>query len=196
MRSRLLHLAAIVVLLAALPRLAVAQQSGASPAPPDSDKNLAEPRTRADQTVAPKRYYKLDFVLREADEGKVINQRSFTMNVSADEPQNRNPTWWNLRSGTRVPVPNMKGDAAITYVDVGVNLDLRAFDRTNGLEMEITSEISSAGTAGGNMAPPIRQVKVKSAVLAPIGKPTVVFTADDPASKHQFELQVTPVLQK
>jgi hypothetical protein len=60
--------------------------------------------------------------------------------------------------------------------------------------MQITSEISSLGTESGVSvtAPAIRQVKVRSAVQAPVGKPTVIFTADDPASKHRFELEVTP----
>jgi len=182
MRNRLLYFAATVVLLTAVPRLGTSQQNPTS-SQQEADKKLAAP--------APKHYYKLDFVLREAEDGKVLNQRTFTMNVATDPPQ----AWWNLRSGTRLPVPDTKG-TGITWVDVGVNLDVRAFDHPNGLEMEITSEISSAGTEGGNTAPPIRQVKVRSAVMAPIGKPTVVFTADDPASKHQFELQVTPVLQK
>ncbi len=81
---------------------------------------------------------------------------------------------------------------------MGVNLDIRADEGPDGLQMQITSEISSAATdsgpAGG--APAIRQVKVRSAVMAPLGKPTTVFTADDPSSKHRFELEITPVRVK
>jgi len=62
------------------------------------------------------------------------------------------------------------------------------------LQLEVTAEISSVATeAASNAAPPIRQLKVKGAVFAPLGKQTLVFTAEDPASRHQFELQVTPV---
>jgi hypothetical protein len=178
MRTRLLHFVAFAVLLAGASRLAMSQETPA--------------RTSADS----RQYYKLSFVLRETDQGKVLNQRTFTMNIAADAPQtDKPPAWWNLRSGTRVPITDSKG--ITTYIDVGVNLDVRAVDVAGGLQLEVTSEISSAGTeTGGGGAPPIRQVKVRSAVMAVVGKATMVFMADDPASQHRFELEVTPVREK
>jgi hypothetical protein len=187
MRTRLLHFAALAVLLAA-PQLAISQETPA--------KQVADVNAKVSPlaTPAPKHYYKLSFVLRETDDGKVVNQRSFIMNIAADAPQTEKPMWWNLRSGTRVPVADTKGGT--TYVDVGVNLDMHAFDVAEGLQLEVISEISSAGTAITNTAPPIRQVKVRSAVMAASGKPTMVFTADDPASQHRFELEVTPLRER
>ncbi len=188
MCTRLLRFMTIALLLAAFSQPVISQEA---PAP-----QVVEGNAKVSQlaSAAPKHYYKLSFVLRETDDGKVVNHRAFTMNVAADAPQAKNPMWWNLRSGTRVPVPDTKGGT--NYVDVGVNFDLRAFDGTDGLELEVTSEISSAGTAAANTAPPIRQVKVRSAVMAAFGKPTVVFTADDPASQHRFELEVTPTRER
>jgi hypothetical protein len=181
MRKRLVYFATVAILLAATPRRAVSQQEPVSKT------------TAAAQQPAPKHYYKLNFVLRETDEGKVLNQRTFTLNVSAEPPHVGGvpPEWWNMRSGTRVPI---SGSKDVNYLDVGVNLDVRAEEVPEGLQMQITSEISSLGTenGAGASAPAIRQVKARSAVQAPIGKPTVVFTADDPASKHRFELEVTP----
>lgn len=136
-------------------------------------------------------FYRLDFVLREMEQGKLINQRAFTMNVSADPAGGRERTWWNLRAGTRFPVRNPN---ETNYVDVGVNLDITAKDAEDALQLELTAEISSLATDSGTNAPPsIRQIKVKGAVFAPLGKPTVVFTTEDPGSKHEFQLQVTPV---
>jgi hypothetical protein len=182
MRIRLIYFAIIAVLLAAAPRLAISQQGSTA----------SKPAVAAQQPAA-KHYYKLNFVLRETDDGKVLNQRTFTMNISAEPPHVGGipPEWWNVRSGTRVPV---SGSKDVNYLDVGVNLDVRAEEVAEGLQMQITSEISSVGTENGVAvtAPAIRQVKVRSAIQAPIGKPTVVFTADDPASKHRFELEVTP----
>jgi len=187
MRTRLAYFAAIALLLPATSRLAVSQQD--TPAP------KAAP---AAQQPGPKHYYKLNFVLQETDEGKVLNQRTFGMDISAEPPRANGMLldWWNMRSGTRVPIPDSKKDVA--YIDVGVNLDVRAEEAPEGLQLQIASEISSVGTESGTgvTAPVIRQVKVKSAVLAPIGRPTVVFTADDPASKHRFELEVTPTQVK
>ena len=198
MRTRLIGFTIMAVLLVAAPRLSVSQQDSTAP-------------TAAAQQVVPKHYYKLNFVLRETDEGKVLNQRTFGMDISAEPPQSgqlinaRPGDWWNMRSGTRVP---FSGSKDVNYIDVGVNLDVRAEEVPEGLQMQVTSEISSLASetgvgvssgdqrSGGVAAPAIRQLKVKSAVLAPVGKPTVVFTADDAASKHRFELEVTPTRVK
>ena len=156
-----------------------------------------EPKANAaTEQPAPKHYYKLNFVLRETDEGKVLNQRRFSLDISVEAPRARsNPDWWNVRSGTRVPV---SGSKDVNYIDVGVNLDVRAEEVAEGLQMQITSEISSVGTQSGIgvTAPAIRQLKVRSAMLAPVGKPAVVFTADDPASTHRFELEVISTREK
>ena len=41
----------------------------------------------------------------------------------------------------------------------------------------------------------LRQMRVEEAVLIPVGRPTVVFSGEDPASRHQFQLEVTAVPQ-
>ena len=186
MRTRLVYFATIAILLAAIPRMAVSQQ----------DSTESKPAVAAQQPAL-KHYYRLNFVLRETEEGKILNQRTFTLNISAESRHvgGNPPDWWNVRSGTRVPVSSSKD---VNYLDVGVNLDVRVEDVPEGLQMQVTSEISSVAseTGVGVAAPAIRQVKVRAAVLAPIGKTTGVFTADDPASKHRFELEVTPTRVK
>jgi hypothetical protein len=185
MRNRLVYFATIAILLAATSREAVSQQGAAAPKPAPV------------QQPVPKDYFKLNFSLRETDEGRVVNQRTFVMDISAEPLQSHPAEWWNMRSGTRIPLPGSTPKDT-SYIDVGVNLDVRAEEVTEGLQMQITSEISSVGaeSGGGAPAPVIRQVKVRSAVLAPVGRPTVVFTADDPASKHRFELEVMPTRAK
>ena len=186
MHNRLVYFATMAVLLSATARATSAQQDGAEPK-----------ATATTEQPAPKHYYKLNFVLRETDEGKVLNQRRFSLDISAEPPQTRagSPDWWNVRSGTRVPVSGTKD---VNYIDVGVNLVVRAEEVAEGLQMQITSEISSVGTQTGIgvTAPAIRQLKVRSAMLAPVGKPAVVFTADDPASTHRFELELTSTREK
>jgi hypothetical protein len=39
-------------------------------------------------------------------------------------------------------------------------------------------------------------MRVEEAVLIPVGRATVVFSGEDPASRHQFQLEVTAVPQK
>ena len=135
---------------------------------------------------APKHFYRLNFALKESDEGKVINQRSFAMSASTE-----GSSWRNMRAGTRLPLAGTNSKD-VNYIDVGVNIDTRIQDSGDGLAMDVTTDISSAGTENNSGAPPvIRQVKVRSEALVPIGKPTTLFMADDPASRHRFELEVT-----
>jgi hypothetical protein len=128
--------------------------------------------------------------LKESDEGKVVNQRNFLLTASTGERYSS-----RMRAGSRFPVR----DADKTnYLDVGVNVDTRLEDGPEGLEMEVTAEISSAGTevSTSGAAPVIRQVRTNAqAVVAP-NKPTMLFTIDDPASHHRFELEVTAAPQR
>jgi hypothetical protein len=139
---------------------------------------------------APRHYYKLNYVLKESDEGRVINQRNFSMSASSE-----GTSWRSLRAGSRLPLAGTN-PKDVNYIDVGVNIDTRLQDAGDGLAMDVTAEISSAGTESNAGAPPvIRQVKVRSEALVPIAKPTVLFSADDPASRHRFELEVTATPQ-
>ena len=181
MRIPLVHFA-VAAVLAAGPMYTVCQQSETNP-----DNAVAA------LAQAPKHYYKLNFVLKESNESKVLNERMFNMSISADPAGGREHSWWNMRAGTRLPVRDANGT---NFVDVGVNLDVAARDSDSGLQLDVTTEISSVATEEAAVPAPIRQVKVKAAVFSPIGKPMTVFTAEDPVSRHQFQLEVTPVREK
>jgi hypothetical protein len=191
MRTRFLQLAAVIVVLVSAATLAVSQQNSA-----DQAASSNYPTT----PNAAKHYYRLNYVLRETDEGKLLNQRAFvvTINSEATNAQGEvtsDPRWWSLRAGTRVPFTTGSSEGSkYSYVDVGVNLDSRGYEASDAFQLEVSAEISSLGAESTSLNPPvIRQLKVRSAVAAPFGKSTQVFTADDPASKHRFELDVTPV---
>lgn len=170
---------AILIMLSATTLRAIAQQIE----PPQ----LA---TETTKRAAPARYYKLDFVVRESDQGKVLNQRSYSMGVAA-AGVTESRDWWSLRAGTKVP-------AGTNYADVGFNVDVRAEDTGSALQLRLKADLSSLAPDAGTstLLPPIRQMRVEEAVLVPINKPTVVFTAEDPGSKHQFQIEVTAVLQR
>lgn len=137
-------------------------------------------------TPPPKHFYRLNYVLKESDEGKIINQRSFVMSASTE-----GTSWRSMRAGSRLPLAGAN-PKDVNYIDIGVNIDTRVQDLGDGLAMDVTTDISSAGSESNGGAPPIiRQVKVRSEALVPIGKPTTLFSADDPASRHHFELEVT-----
>ena len=150
----------------------------ASPVPQSSPAHMAEAT----------QFYKLSFSLRELDEGKIVNQRAFVMMVCSDG------TWYSLRAGSKIPIPGTK---ETNYSDVGVNLDVRPMDGSDtAVPVFVKAEISSVGIENPPSAPPIRQVQVRTSSLLPLGKATTVFTADDPSSKHHFELDATATRQK
>ena len=144
--------------------------------------------------VSPKRCFALDYVLKEFDGTKVINQRAFVLNTFAAPANMPSSQWTRLRVGNRVPLPGGSGKD-ISYIDIGVNIDNTLREAGDALALEVTAEISSvAPDAGGNglgAAPTVRQVKGTAMSTIYPGKPAVVFSADDPGSQHRFELQVT-----
>jgi len=166
--KRLLVIATLVV--AAVPLLA--QESAPKPPAP------------------PRHFYKLTYVLKEFDEGKVVNQREFMLTASTGERYAS-----RMRAGSRFPI---RDEGKTNYVDVGVNLDNRLEDTPEGLVMEVNAEISSAGNdaASSGGAPVIRQLRTNAQAVVAMNKPTLLFNLDDPSSRHRFELEVTAVPQK
>jgi len=138
----------------------------------------------------PRHFYKLTYVLKEFDEGKVVNQREFMLTASTGERYAS-----RMRAGSRFPI---RDEGKTNYVDVGVNLDNRLEDTPEGLVMEVNAEISSAGNdaASSGGAPVIRQLRTNAQAVVAMNKPTLLFNLDDPSSRHRFELEVTAVPQK
>lgn len=130
--------------------------------------------------------YRVDFSLNELEDGKKINTRQYSMNVSGDQPM-------ELKIGTRVPVD--AGHDEYQYLDVGTSLWCQILEHTDGTQLIVRSENSNFAipeqAAGQNARPVIRQLKIGASTLALLGKPMVVGSMDDPNSKRQFQLEVT-----
>lgn len=132
-------------------------------------------------------FYKLDFVVKEVDAGKVINSRSYSSIQSASGKERS-----SIRTGNRVPLPS----APVNYQfsEVGINIDFGVLRElpADRVAVELTVEISSNIPSETPGTPPIyRTNKWQSHVMVPIRKPTTVFTSDDPSSKRQFQVDVT-----
>ncbi len=132
------------------------------------------------------KYFHLDFLVKELDNGKVVNARHYTTSTSTVDYNG------TIRSGSKVPVPATSSgtDSAFTYIDVGVNIDCRnAKQIQNDLALNVTSDISTA--VPGPKQPVIRQTRWSANVIVPIGQPTVIFSSDDVAGKGQMQLELT-----
>jgi hypothetical protein len=153
---------------------------------------LASAATAAAQPDAPKpqvhQFYRLDFVLKEMDGSKVVKTHSYQM-MANDRGIS------SIRSGAKLPVT---GPKELTYIDVGVNVDVRRLaplkDGTE-LELDIVAEASGVMETGNgaplSKSPMIYQTKWNSNVEVPLRQATVIFSSDDPSSKHQLQLELT-----
>jgi len=140
------------------------------------------------------KFYKLEFVLKEVEGGKVLNARTYSVTSSSASGKD---AACSIRTGSKVPIPMSPNNPAFTYLDVGVSVDCYSITETqNGLSLRVSADVSSILQEGSEPTHPIvRQNKWTGNVILPIKKPTVIFTSDDPASKRQmqFELTVTPL---
>jgi hypothetical protein len=133
------------------------------------------------------KYFRLDFVVKELDAGKVTNSRNYSMTISTGETMTS-----VIRAGSKIPITTGGGaeSTGLTYIDVGVNIDCRAAKEIQGdLALNISAEISSAATT--SPPPLIRQTKWSANVIVPLRKSTLVFSSDDAATKGQMQLELT-----
>jgi hypothetical protein len=131
----------------------------------------------------PPAFYRLDFTLKEMEAGKVVSSRAYQMMVRTDDN-----AMSSIRAGGRVPVNSDKN--SFTYIDVGVNIDVKRMTRVQDeLMLDVTAEAS--GAVDGTTPPVVRQTKWNSTVLIPIRKSVTIFSSDDPASKRQIQLDLT-----
>jgi hypothetical protein len=129
------------------------------------------------------KYFHLEFVVKDLDNGRAVSARHYSAAIATGDHS------CTIRSGNKVPI-QAGGATGITYIDVGVSIDCRAPRQVEGgLTLGVTAEISSATTS--STQPMIRQTKWNSNVIVPIGKPTVIFSSDDVATKGQMQLELT-----
>lgn len=156
-------------------------------------------------TAPPQHFYRVQFAVTELDgAGKVTNTRTYEETV-ATTGSGHEVGDQRIKTGSRVPIatgsyaadghPVNLANTQFQYIDLGVNLDiLYATEHGEKLGFRLKAEISSVARQteiGGVGEPVIRQNVWDSLVLIPIGKPTVVFSADDLDSKGKMQVEVT-----
>jgi uncharacterized lipoprotein YehR (DUF1307 family) len=138
------------------------------------------------------RFFKLDFVIREFDDNKLVSTKTYSAVSSGDE---KNRT--SIRTGNKVPY--QAGPNSTNYADVGVNIDVYKMQEANGqLMVTVSADVTTIPTPNESlnaMLPHIRQNKWNATVTMPMSKPTLLFSSDDLNSKRklQLELTATPV---
>ena len=167
------------------PRLAEAQEGS-------KESSSAEPAKP--KPVQPVQSYRLDFSFDEVSDGKILNTRHYSMNMTGGNPN-------EIKIGTRVPVAS--GSSSSTpastqyqYLDIGTNIWAQLREHGDEFILVVRGEVSNldveTGEHSGAFLPPVvRQIKINGDTLLVVGKPIVIGSVDDPSSKKQFQLEVT-----
>jgi len=168
-----------------VPRPAEAQEG----AKESSSTESAKPKP-----VQPVQSYRLDFTFNEVADGKILNTRHYSMNMTGGSPN-------EIKIGTRVPVAS--GSSSSTpaatqyqYLDIGTQIWSQLREHGDELILVVKGEVSNldveTGEHSGAMLPPVvRLIKINGDTLLVVGKPIVIGSVDDPNSKKQFQLEVT-----
>jgi hypothetical protein len=143
----------------------------------------------------PEHFYRLSLTVEQTDDaGKVTNTRNFVATVVSAGGGTQ-----SIRTGERVPVQTSSEHAdQWQYMDLGVNFDIRDVTEVgSSLSFRLAAALSSlANPADSRSAetaihPVIRENKWDSSVLVPVGKPTIVFSADDLQDKGKMQVELT-----
>jgi hypothetical protein len=141
--------------------------------------------------------YRLDIVIRELQDGKVISSRSYSGLAKEGERHDRART---IKIGSRLPVQS--GPQGMNYLDVGTNLDFRVWKMEGQLILAMTLEVSSVAPTDSTSTtkltetPILRQFRIDQEAAIPLGKPTLLDSLDDPNSNHKFQIEVTATKEK
>jgi hypothetical protein len=155
-----------------------------------------EPSSAQTADAVPKKFYQLNFMVRELENERIVNSRSYSMILPAGAERGA------IRSGQKVPYSYSSGvNTQWSQIDIGANIDCRKLEEVDDhVSLIILAEISSVIESHAEAGPPssvpvIRQNRWESTVLLQVKQPTLLFSADDPASKRKMQLllTVTPI---
>jgi hypothetical protein len=183
MRKIAIYFSMMMLLLCGLSLVQAQEVNGAS------DQASSAKPSQPQRSVRP---YRLDFSLNELEDGKHVNSRHYSMNLTAGSGD-------EIKIGTRVPVRTGSEPAAANlfqYMDVGTKIWAQLREAGDDVQLEVRSEISNldkvAGQESSPALPPIvRQIQLRGSTLLVVGKPIIIGSVDDPNSNRQFQLEVT-----
>jgi hypothetical protein len=181
-KRKMLYLAAILscAMFGAVSIAAQEASAAPKPQPEKTTEDKAKPRPPLEQ-------YHLEFSINELEDGKKVNSRQYSMDLSSNDSN-------EIKIGTRIPVETKESE--MQYIDLGTNIMARIGENRDQTELFVRTETSNLANESGpgekrDSHPVIRQLKMGGTVLLPVSKPVVLSSADDPNSRRQFQLEVT-----
>jgi hypothetical protein len=129
--------------------------------------------------------YRIEFNVREIEDGKRLNSRNYMMLV---EDGSRGM----IRVGNKVPI--VVAEKQVQYNDVGMNIDCHPRGREDSVVLDISLESTSVAQEqppAFTSNPVIRQQRGNITSVVTPGKPTLVATMDDVVTNRRYEIEVT-----
>lgn len=142
----------------------------------------------------PNKTYRLTYTLTEMDNGKRIGTQRYDMIVVAGQRT-------TLKQGSKIPIATGQynpgtstAQMQMTYVDVGMNFDIRLDEFDNGVKLNSRVEQSSIAeqqTSSATMQDPvIRQTSLEGTAFLTPGKPMILGSLDIPGSTRHMDVAV------
>lgn len=132
--------------------------------------------------------YKLEFSVMEVQNGQKSNVRNYSMFIASDGRTQ------STQVGNRVPVPAGK-DGGIQYMDVGLKINCRvATEKENAVVVDFNFDLGSLlppDPTSAEHVPVVRQLRQDGTALLPIGKATVISSADDINTTRTIVVEAT-----
>jgi hypothetical protein len=135
--------------------------------------------------------------LQIGTDGKTLSSRSYSTIVVAN---NAPPPISSIRSNDRVPIATgspSSGNTEYQYQDVGTNIDTSGA-KLSGNQLTVNLSVAVSEVAKNDIAtekpiaaPVVRQLHWHSDVIVTVGRPTIVFTSDNPSDTGKTELELT-----
>jgi hypothetical protein len=129
--------------------------------------------------------YRIEFNVREIENGKRLNSRNYIMVVEDGQ-------YSRIRVGNSVPYQNAE---KVQYRDVGMNIDCRPHGREDSVVLDINMESSSVVAQeqlpAATTSPVLRQQRSNITSVVTPGKPTLVASMDDVVTNRRYEIEVT-----
>jgi hypothetical protein len=133
-------------------------------------------------------FYRVDLAVHEVAEGKKASTRSYSMMVRDRESS-------SVQIGFNLPF--VSGNGSVVRQDVGTKI-VSLVEEQDGLLVAHTSfeagEVAPPdGTSGeaGRLGPSTRKLALSTVCALAPGKPATVGSADDPATHHRVQLELT-----
>jgi hypothetical protein len=134
-------------------------------------------------------------ILQIGADGKLAGSHSYSIIVAANTGH-ASPS--QIRSNDRVPFAvGNPASAQYQYENVGTNIDTSGV-KLSGNQLTVNLNVSLDAVPKNDVptekpvsATVVRQLKWQSDVIVTVGKPTIVFTSDNPSDTGKTELELT-----